>query len=285
MLVGNKNSIAWLLNFGRCQLNNAVDTPQLDSELILCFVLNVCRSYVIFNPDVIIEPKLSLKFKELIKKRNSGYSIAQIIGKKSFWKSEFIITKDTFAPRPDTETIIEAVLFYYKNRKQNLKIAELGTGTGCIIISLLGEYKNSVGYGFEKSHGAYLVSQKNIKIHKLQSRSKIFYSDFCNCAVHLPRLDIMVSNPPYIKKFHIKALQKEVQKEPMTALDGGINGIHAYFTIFRLAKKILKKNGRLFLEIGDRQEILIKNLNILQKPERVFRDLSGKIRVIVFCVR
>jgi release factor glutamine methyltransferase len=278
------NTIANLLNLGRQKLRSISCTPQLDAEIFLSAATGISRENLIINLNNKVTFDIQKKIESFLYQRLKGYSVAQIIAKKYFWKSDFIVTKDTFAPRPETETIISSILSEYKNKKEQIKIAEFGTGTGCIIISLTNEYKNATSYGFEKNFNTYLVTKKNVNAHNLQNKIKIFYKDFKVANRILNNIDIIVSNPPYIRKFEIKNLQKEIQYEPRIALDGGFNGILPYLDIFKVSTKILKRNGQIFLEIGDDQHKEITQIVKFFpfKLSNKFKDLSGKIRVLSF---
>jgi release factor glutamine methyltransferase len=177
---------------------------------------------------------------EINKKRAERYPISQIIGNREFWSKNFIVNQHVLDPRPDSETLISTVLKYYPNKKQRLKIADFGTGTGCLLISVLSEYKYAVGIGFEKSLEAYKVAYQNTKKHNLLSRAKIFPSSWTECR---GSFDLIISNPPYIKRSKLKDLQAEVQKEPRITLDGGIDGLNCYLSIFSILRRCLKKMG------------------------------------------
>ncbi|EAL58868.1 modification methylase, HemK family, partial [Wolbachia endosymbiont of Drosophila ananassae] len=220
-----------------------------------------------------------LLFWKLTKKRAERYPISQIIGNREFWSKNFIVNQHVLDPRPDSETLISTVLKYYPNKKQRLKIADFGTGTGCLLISVLSEYKYAVGVGFEKSLEAYKVAYQNTKKHDLLSRAKIFPSSWIECS---DLFDLIISNPPYIKRSKLKDLQAEVQKEPKTALDGGIDGLNCYLSIFPILRRCLKKNGFAILEIGEDQSNIDK---IIPSYELAFQeyvyDLAGMKRCIV----
>lgn len=276
------SAICSILSNARQKLASVSDTPQLDAEILMSSAVGVSREDLLINSSIKVPLDLEQKIQDFLKQRILGYSVAQIIQKKHFWKSEFIVTNNTFAPRPDTETIISSVLSEYKNKKKQLKIVEFGTGTGCIIVSLAGEYGNSICYGFEKNFNTYLITKKNVALHGLQNRVKIFYRDFKLAASTIGKVDLIVSNPPYIRKFGIKKLQKEIQYEPKIALDGGFNGILPYMEIFKTV--ILKKDGKIFVEIGDDQEKELVRIARSFSFELIGknRDLSGKIRVLIF---
>ncbi|MDN5248244.1 MAG: peptide chain release factor N(5)-glutamine methyltransferase [Wolbachia endosymbiont of Tyrophagus putrescentiae] len=258
---------------------HGIDTPHLDCELILQHVLSVERSFIIMNgADSIAEQKEHL-FWQLVEKRVKRHPISHIIGRREFWSSDFIVSRDVLDPRPDSETVISTVLKYYKNKGQRLKVADFGTGTGCLLISMLSEYKFAVGVAFEKSLKAYRVAYKNIKKHNLLGKIKIFPNSWVECN---DSFDLIISNPPYIRRDKLKTLQAEVQKEPVAALDGGISGSDCYLSIFSVLRKCLRKNKFAVLEIGEDQGNIERLVHLygLAFQEYVY-DLSGMKRCIV----
>ncbi|MCV3769180.1 MAG: peptide chain release factor N(5)-glutamine methyltransferase [Wolbachia pipientis] len=256
-----------------------IESAYLDCEVIMQHVLGVEKSFIIINCTDRVPIGKEQLFWKLIKKRVKRYPVSQIIGNREFWSKDFIVNRHVLDPRPDSETVILAVLKYYPNRKQRLKIADFGTGTGCLLISLLGEYEYAVGIGFEKSLKAYRVACQNVKRHNLLGRAKILLNSWTKCK---GLFDLIVSNPPYIKKDKLKNLQAEVQKEPRMALDGGIDGLNCYLSIFPILKKCLKKSGVVVLEIGEDQsnidEIILSYGFSLQE---YMYDLTGIKRCVI----
>ncbi|WP_315940526.1 peptide chain release factor N(5)-glutamine methyltransferase [Wolbachia pipientis] len=256
-----------------------IDAPYLTSEIVMQHVLGVEISFIVANPTYPVPISKESEFWQLLNKRAKGYPLSHIIGKREFWSNDFIVNQDVLDPRPDSETIIETVLKYYTNKKQRLKIADFGTGTGCLLTVLLKEYQYSVGIGFEKSFKACRIAYQNLKRHNLLNRARLFSSSWTKC--HM-QFDLIVSNPPYIKRSKLKFLQDEVQKEPNIALDGGINGLECYTSIFVMLQKCLKKNCFAILEIGEDQSGIDKLVRSygLAFLEYVY-DLSGMKRCVV----
>jgi release factor glutamine methyltransferase len=256
-----------------------VDAPHLTSEIVIQHVLGVEKSFIIANPTYPVPISKESEFWRLLSRRVAGYPLSHIIGKREFWSNDFIVNQDVLDPRPDSETIVETVLRYYINKKQRLKVADFGTGTGCLLISLLKEYQYAVGVGFEKSFKAYRVAYQNLRRHDLLNRARLFPSSWTKCSM---QCDLIVSNPPYIKRSKLKFLQDEVQKEPQIALDGGMNGLECYTSIFVMLQKCLKKNKLAILEIGEDQNNIDKLISSygLVFLEYVY-DLSGIKRCIV----
>ncbi|QKX02902.1 peptide chain release factor N(5)-glutamine methyltransferase [Wolbachia endosymbiont of Litomosoides sigmodontis] len=256
-----------------------VESPYLDCEIIMQHVLGVERSFIIMNYADQVSIEKEQLFWKLTKKRVKRYPISQIIGKREFWSKNFIVNRHVFDPRADSEILVSAVLKYYPNKKQKMKIADFGTGTGCLLISILSEYEHAVGIGFEKSLKACRVAYQNIKKHNLLDRAKVFPNLWTECR---GLFDLIISNPPYIRRSRLKDLQAEVQKEPKIALDGGIDGLSCYLSIFPILRRCLKKNGFAILEIGEDQSDIDK---MVPSYELTFceymYDLAGMRRCIV----
>ena len=262
-------------------LRSSKSNAELDSELILSNILKTTRERLIIYPKKKIKKILKDKFNSDIEKRKFKKPIAYIIGYKEFWKQKFITNSNVLIPRPDTELIIEKVLKYYKkNEKKNLLY--IGTGTGCIILSILSERKKFKGIGLDISKGAINVAIINAKMQQLENRIRFINTDVDNFFSH--KYDLIVSNPPYIKKSRISSLIEDVKNfEPKLAVDGGLEGFSAVLKVINKSSKLLRKNGMLFLEIDCTQ--VIKTKDILLKhnffTKEVCKDLKGNNRLVI----
>ena len=234
----------------------------LDSELLLTKVLKKSRQDILKNLNQKIHKNHFQKFSYLINRRSTHEPVAYILQKKEFWNKFFYVTKDTLIPRPETELMVEQLLKKYKNKK-NISILDMGTGSGCIIISLLSELSNSVGVGIDISHRALEIAKKNAINHCVNTKIKflnISLSKYFN-----KKHDVVVSNPPYISRRELQCLSEDIKKfEPRIALDGGNDGLDLIKKVIYKTNEILKINGTLALEIGNKQfwkvsKILIKN--------------------------
>ena len=262
-------------------LRSSKSNAELDSELILSNILKTTRERLIIYPKKKIKKILRDKFNSDIEKRKFKKPIAYIIGYKEFWKQKFITNSNVLIPRPDTELIIEKVLKYYKkNEKKNL--LDIGTGTGCIILSILSERKKFKGIGLDISKGAINVAIINAKMQQLENRIRFINTDVDNFFSH--KYDLILSNPPYIKKSRISSLIEDVKNfEPKLAVDGGLEGFSAVLKVINKSSKLLRKNGMLFLEIDCTQ--VIKTKDILLKhnffTKEVCKDLKGNNRLVI----
>ena len=262
------------------KLNN-IKSYNLDSEILLSTTLNLDRSQLLLSLDKIIENKEKEIFFNYIERRRRNEPIAYITGYKEFWKSKFKVDKNVLIPRPDTETLIEQVLNEL-NINSSKKILDIGTGSGCIIISILKERKRCYGVGIDISKNAVKLAKYNAKIQHIDNRIKFLNSDIDN--FYGDKYDLIISNPPYIEQYKINGLEKDIKfHEPKVALDGGIDGFSKIKLIIEKSSTLIKKKGKLFLEIGKNQTsetLKILNLNGFYKTE-VIKDLANKNRCII----
>ena len=256
-----------------------IETYNLDSELILSNILNIKREKLIIDQNKKIASDIYNKFFWYIKKRSKNLPISYILNKKEFWSLDFMVTKHTLIPRPETELMVESIL---KNSRKRVKILDIGTGSGCILISLLKELKLSKGIGIDICSKAIDVAKKNSKKHDVSRRVKFFRGSFSD--IFLNGFDIVVSNPPYISDWQIKNLVDDVKLfEPKLALKGGIDGLDLIKKIIYKSNSILKKRGLLALEIGNNQYNKVKQI-LEQSSYRVSEqivDFKDNIRCII----
>ena len=261
--------------------NKSINSAKLDSEILLASVIDKDRKYLIFNNDQIIKEKNLKHFQKLINKRSFGEPIAYLTNEKFFWNYKFFVTKDTLIPRPDTELIVEQILKLTKS-KTKMKILDIGVGSGCILLTILKERKNFYGVGVDISKKCLNISKINAKNLEVSSRVNFFKSDVDK--FDLGKYDLIVSNPPYIKKFDLKYLEKDVVNfEPKLALDGGLDGLSEIRKVIKKSSELIKKNGKFILEIGFDQKN--KVINLLKDKgfyiNSISKDLAKNDRCIV----
>ena len=253
----------------------------LDSEILMSKVLNKKRDYIILNLDKDLEPKKLDHYKSLISQRSEGKPIAYLTGKKYFWKDEFNVNENVLIPRPDTELVVEQTLKISKNKK-GLRILEIGVGSGCVLLSVLKEKKGFTGVGIDISKNCLKVSKNNINKLKINNKINLYKSDIDN--FNFGKYDLILSNPPYIKKTNLKCLEKDVIKfEPRLALDGGLDGLSGIRKVIYNSTKLIKEKGILVLEIGFDQADKVKE--ILKRNgfyiKEVLKDFAYNNRCIV----
>ena len=252
----------------------------LDSEILLSKTLNKTREDILINLDQKISTKNILTYKEYLKRRSNNEPIAYILREKEFLSKKFYIDKGTLIPRPETELLVDKILKIYKEKK--ISILDIGTGSGCIIISLLSNLKNSYGIGIDISKNAILTAKKNALKYKLSTRLKFFNKSLNS--IFSKKFDLIVSNPPYIDSKDIKNLSDDIKRyEPRIALDGGNDGLDLIRKVIYKSKHILKINGMLALEIGNEQikkvsKILFDN-NF--RVEKVINDYKKNVRCVL----
>ena len=230
-----------------------------------------------------LDQKINIKnistYKEYLKRRSNNEPIAYILGEKEFWSKKFNVNKDTLIPRPETELLVDKILKIYQEKQ--ISILDIGTGSGCIVISLLSSLKTSNGVGIDISKNAILMAKKNALKHKLSRRVKFLNKSINN--IFSKKFDLIVSNPPYVDSKDIKNLSDDIKRfEPRIALDGGNDGLDLIKKVIYKSKDILKIKGMLALEIGNEQikkvsKILIDN-NF--RIKHVIKDYKTNVRCI-----
>ncbi len=260
---------------------NGIKSAKLDSEILMSEVINKDRTFMILNSNYELKNGSLIKFKNLIQQRSIGTPISYLIGKKNFWNYEFKINNNVLIPRPDTELIIQETLKLMKN-KNKLRLLDIGTGSGCIILTLLKELKGFSGIGIDICKKSVDLAKINRNKLGLKNCVKFLKSDIDN--FNYGKYDLIISNPPYIKKLSLKYLEKDVVNfEPYLALNGGIDGLSEIRRVINKSSELIKKNGRLVLEIGFNQKNDVKKL-LLNKGfyiNEVIKDLAKNNRCIV----
>ena len=262
-------------------LKNNCNSYQLDSELLLSKIFEKDRKFIILNSNEELSEEKFEQFNNLVKKRSKGEPIAYLLNKKDFWKYEFYVDKGILIPRPDSEIIIEQIL-RITDHKKNLRILDIGVGSGCLLLSVLKERKNLHGVGIDISKKCIDISNINASRLDISKRVKFFKSDVDN--FRFGKYDLIISNPPYIKKLDFNNLKKDVINfEPRLALYGGLDGTSEIRKVINKSSELIKKNGKFILEIAyDQKNKIIKLLR--DKGfyiNKVLKDLAGNDRCIV----
>jgi len=259
---------------------NNIKSYVLDSELILSSISGQLRENFLLNSDFKLLPAQIKLFNNLINRRALGKEpVAYLLNKKEFWSMNFDIDKGVLIPRPETEILVDTLVKYFKNR--NPFILDIGTGSGCIIIALLQEFKESRGVAIDISNKALKNAKRNSKVNDIFNRIKFVKSSICNLTSH--KFDLIVSNPPYIARHELKNLDDSIKFfEPKIALDGGNDGLDVMRKVIYKSRKILKINGMLALEIGNRQYKKVSQILKLNKfrEKILIRDYKDNIRCI-----
>jgi len=262
-------------------IKKRIKSALLDSEILMSKVLKKDKKFLITNSEEEISDNDYKNFKKLIAIRLKKKPIAYLTGVKSFWKYDFIVNEKVLIPRPESELLIEQVLENYKN-KENINFLDIGTGSGCIILSILKEKKSFLGKGVDVSKDSLKVCKANANRLGLNSRLKLFKSDIDNFS--LGKYDLIISNPPYIKNLDFKNLDDDVVKyEPKKALDGGLDGLSEIKKVIKKSSELVKNRGKLILEIAHDQKNEVKKILISNNfyINKVVKDFAKKDRCII----
>ena len=261
--------------------NYYIKTPKLDAEILLSSVLKKSIKEIIFDDKININQKQLKLYKDLVTRRKYGEPVAYILNKKEFWKYNFYVDRNVLIPRPDTEIIIEETLkLLSKDEKKS--VLDIGTGSGCIIISLVKERSKLYGSAIDISKKAIKVAKINAKIHQLKNRINFYNSSVDN--FFKGKYDLIVSNPPYIKDYKIRCLDKDIIcYEPLVSLNGGPNGSLVLNKVIKKSSSLIKIGGKLVLEIGYDQRFEIMKLlrNSGFYLNKIIKDYAKNDRCVV----
>ena len=261
--------------------NNHIKTSMLDAEIILSMVINKTRENVLLSEDKKLSKRQINHFNHLIRRRaEKKEPIAYIVNHKNFWNYEILVDRNTLIPRPETELMVEKLICHFKNKKPF--ILDVGTGSGCTILSLLDEMPDSKGIAIDVSFKALQIAKKNCKRLNLLSQVKFMKKSIKSNFNY--KFDLIVSNPPYIEKHKLKNLDPGIRNfEPKIALDGGNDGLDVIRKVIYKSRKILKLNGLLALEIGNGQHKKVSKIlsDNNFKEKFLIKDYQNTVRCII----
>ena len=259
----------------------SVKNPILDSELLLSKVLKLSREDLLINLHKKITEEEKKNFFKYVNRRKKKEPIAYIVGHKEFWKNNFEVNNNVLIPRPDTEILVQETINQIDSTS-SYRILDVGTGSGCVLLSILKERKKCYGIGIDISKEAIDIAKSNAKIQHLENRCKFYKADIDN--ISSSKYDLITSNPPYIETGKIRFLEDDVRCfEPRLALDGGPDGISIINILIKKSSVLLKKNGKMIMEIENK--LLSKIKKLLKKNnfylDKISKDLSNRNRCIV----
>jgi release factor glutamine methyltransferase len=251
---------------------------------VVAFAIGEDKEFIIANPELVLNDDQLCKIQELFNRRINGEPLSYIIGVREFWKDSFRVTRDTLDPRPDSEALIELALKVCPDLDKNIKIIDFGTGTGCLLLSLLGEYKNATGVGIDISKGAIEVARENSSRVGVKERAEFINEDWQK--LNLAKFDLIISNPPYICENEIPNLSREVREhEPRLALVAGDDGLKCYRELAIIFEKIVDENSVIILELGYTQyEGVLKIFNKFEIID-LAKDLNEHGRAIALSLK
>ncbi|MBH00401.1 MAG: protein-(glutamine-N5) methyltransferase, release factor-specific [Candidatus Pelagibacter sp.] len=262
-------------------IDSNISTPNIDSEILLSHILKIDREKLLCNLESKIDIEQIYNFKNLLNLRQKKMPIAYIIKKKEFWKNNFFVDRSVLIPRPESEIILEKALANIK-KNESKKILDIGTGSGCLIISILLERIKCKGTALDISKKAINIAKINAKIQHVENRITFVNSDIDK--FYSSKYDLIISNPPYIKKHKINSLIEDVKNyEPIKALNGGVKGNEVLKIVINKSSKLLRKGGKLILEIDDTQLYLLKEMLLENKfyLNEIIKDLQGLSRCLI----
>ena len=259
-----------------------IETPELDARIILKEVLSLDDKDLILKESLDIPEEMIEKIITIESRRLNGEPISKIFKKRDFYNSTFLISNDVLDPRPETELIVE-IANNYINKNEVKNILDLGTGSGCILLSILNENRMINGLGIDLSKEAISIAKQNSKKLNLETQSNFLVSNWMSSVNY--KYDLVVSNPPYIASEDIKKLSKSVKiYDPILSLDGGDDGLNSYRLIASDLKRIISMNALIIIEIGYNQSLQV--IDIFKKNDfkliKKYNDINGLDRVLTF---
>lgn len=259
----------------------AVPAPRIDASVLLAAVLGVDRAGLWQRDDRMLSPGEARCFDDFLTQRLARRPVSQIVGEREFWSLSFVVSGDVLDPRPDSETVVEAVLAEIPDRTRPLRLLDLGTGSGCLLLALLSELPCAIGVGVDASPAALAIAARNARRFGLRDRCMLLAGDWAS-ALDGP-FDVVVSNPPYLRSAELAEVAPEVREhEPALALDGGPDGLVAYRALIGQLPRLLADSGVVFLECGADQATEVDSLlsDVRLSRVRRHRDLAGHDRCV-----
>ena len=259
-----------------------IETPALDARVLVCAALELSRESLLTRGETLVSAAGARRLADYVSRRAAGEPVARIFGRREFWSLEFSLGPETLVPRPETETLIEAALADFPDRDDALRVLDLGTGSGCLLLALLSERPRATGVGIDISDGALDIARVNAARLGLQERAEFRGGDFARDPLD-ERFDVVLSNPPYIPEGDIDRLAREVARfEPRRALSGGEDGLAAYRALALRLPLLLGPRGCAYLEIGagqaDDVSMIVSTVGLRVVASR--DDLAGIARCL-----
>lgn len=260
---------------------DAAETPRLDAILLLEHASGIDANRLRLEPALVLAPEIVAEFERLLLRRLAREPVSKIIGQREFWSLTFRTSRDVLDPRPDSETLVAGVLAAIPDRQAALRLVDFGTGSGCLLLSLLHELPNATGLGVDVSPPALQIAQQNADTLGLAARAAFRLASWGKGLDE--RFDILISNPPYIESDVVPQLEPEVaDHDPLLALDGGADGLDAYRALMPDLARLARPNALVALEVGVGQDVAVSRLlgDAGFGQIAVLPDLGGIGRVI-----
>jgi release factor glutamine methyltransferase len=267
-----------------------IGSPELDARLLLCHAAGINQEAYVADPERTLLPDEQAMYGRLIERRLDGEPVSRILGRREFYGRSFLVDRHTLDPRPETETLVEATLAFVARKGawgQKLRLLDLGTGTGCLLLTLLAELEGATGVGTDVSAAALWLAGVNARDLGVEARARFVAGDWLDAVAW--HFDLVVANPPYLTTAEIGQLPREVGRhDPLVALDGGPDGLKAYRRIAARAGEVLQPGGAILLEIGPTQAdaviALLRAAGLtVDAKDGLWHDLAGRPRVVRAC--
>ncbi len=270
-------TVSALLHLATARLTAAgVESARRDARLLMAAVIPGGASALLRDPDRVLSLEEFTDFEAFLSRREQREPVSRILGRREFWSLNFKVTPDTLDPRPDSETLVEGVLAWIEDRSAPLRLLDLGTGSGCLLLALLSELPGAQGCGIDSSEAALSVARENAELLGLSARASFVRGDWTSGLT--PGWDVILSNPPYIAESEVALLAPEVAcYDPVTALTAGTDGLADYRILIPGAAALLQPGGLLALEVGTGQSGPVEAMMLAQGLALPWRrcDLSG----------
>lgn len=262
---------------------DAIEAPRLEARLLLAHAMG-CRSEdLLRDPRAAVPPEAAFRFADLLKRRLGREPVAHLLGSAEFWSLPFAVSPATLIPRPDSETLVEAALAAFPRREAVRRVLDLGTGTGCLLLAILSEFTDASGTGVDLVPEAAALARRNAAALGLARRAG-FVAASWGAPLADGRFDLVLANPPYVEAGAIPDLAPEVARhEPRSALDGGADGLGAYRAILPEIRRLLAREGRAVVELGQGQRAAVEGLAERSglRPLGCRADLGGVDRALL----
>jgi release factor glutamine methyltransferase len=272
---------AFLCQAGQLLRAAAIENPRHEARLLLAHALGATTEALLRDPRVPVPPDAAARFGAALKARLGHAPMAHILGRQGFWTLDLAVSPATLIPRPDSETLVEAALDLLPEREATLRVLDLGTGTGALLLAVLAERPRAFGVGVDRMPAATALAAGNAAANGLRGRAAFLAGDWAGALTG--RFDLVLSNPPYIESAAIPALMPEVARhEPALALDGGPDGLDAYRAITAALPDLLAPGGAAVLELGQGQRGAVEALALAAglEPAGCRSDLGGVERAL-----
>jgi release factor glutamine methyltransferase len=280
-------SVGALLSLAtRALRESSIENAGFEARLLLAHALGVTQEELLLDPMHVVPREAAARFRAMAVRRADRSPMAHIIGRQGFWTLDLLVSPATLIPRPDSEALVEAALGFFPDKRHALRVLDLGTGTGCLLLAVLAERPGATGFGVDRSYDAVEVARRNALRAELGGRAYFLVSDWADALS--ASFDLVLCNPPYVETAMVPRLMPEVAKfDPSIALDGGADGLAAYRRVVKALPSLLRHSGTAVLELGDGQRRAVEHIALAAGLAIIGcrQDLGGVERALVLARR